>query len=98
MNGNERSGVITILTDFGEDDWFVASMKGVIASLTPRARTVDITHRVPPGDIRRGGLALRCAYRCFPPGTVHLAVVDPGVGTGRGVLAAGKRITLRFQR
>lgn len=88
MNGNERSGLITILTDFGEDDWFVASMKGVIASLAPRARTIDITHRVPPGDIRRGGLALRCAYRSFPPGTVHLAVVDPGVGTGRGVLAA----------
>ena len=88
MNLNRGPGLITILTDFGEDDWFVASMKGVIASLAPRARMIDITHRVPPGDIRRGGLALRCAYRCFPPGTVHLAVVDPGVGTERGVLAA----------
>ncbi len=57
MSGNERPGLITILTDFGEDDWFVASMKGVIAYLAPRARTIDITHRVPAGDIRRGGLA-----------------------------------------
>jgi S-adenosyl-L-methionine hydrolase (adenosine-forming) len=87
MNEKNGPGIITILTDFGEDDWFVASMKGVIASLAPRARVIDITHRVPPGDIRRGALVLRCAYRCFPAGTVHLAVVDPGVGTERSVLA-----------
>lgn len=88
MNTNQKTGIITILTDFGDEDWFVASMKGVIASLAPGARTIDITHRVPPGDIRRAALALKCAYRSFPPGTVHLAVVDPGVGTDRGVLAA----------
>jgi len=80
--------IITILTDFGEDDWYVAAMKGVIASLAPEARTADITHRIPPGDIRRGALVLKCVYRFFPRGTVHLAVVDPGVGTDRAVLAA----------
>ncbi len=88
MNNADRSGIVTILTDFGEEDWFVAAMKGVIASLAPRARTVDITHRVAPGDVRRGALVLWCAYRAFPPGTVHLAVVDPGVGTGRAAVTA----------
>lgn len=88
MKAAADSRIITILTDFGEEDWFVAAMKGVIASLAPGARTVDITHRVPPGDIRRGALVWECVYRSFPPGTVHLGVVDPGVGTERGVLAA----------
>jgi S-adenosyl-L-methionine hydrolase (adenosine-forming) len=88
MTEKRTSPLITILTDFGEEDWFVAAMKGVIASISPESPTIDITHRVPPGDIRRGALVLRCAYRSFPPGTVHLAVVDPGVGTDRGVLAA----------
>lgn len=88
MNNAARSGIITILTDFGEEDWFVAAMKGVIASLAPRARTVDVTHRVPAGDIRRGALVLRGAYCAFPPGTVHLAVVDPGVGTDRAAITA----------
>ncbi len=85
---DERSSIVTILTDFGDEDWFVASMEGVIAALAPRARTIGITQRIPPGDIRRGALVLRCSYRCFPPGTVHLAVVDPGVGTDRAALAA----------
>lgn len=80
--------IITLLTDFGEEDWFVGSMKGVIASLCPSSRTVDITHRISPGDISGGGLILRCAYHYFPPGTVHLAVVDPGVGGERSVLVA----------
>ena len=81
-----KSKIITLLTDFGDEDWFVGSMKGVIASICPGARTVDITHRISPGDIRRGALILRCAYRYFPPGTVHLAVVDPGVGSDRAIL------------
>ncbi len=84
----KRSGIITLLTDFGDTDWFVGSMKGVIAGICPRARTIDITHQVPPGDIRRGALALKCSFRYFPRGTVHLAVVDPGVGSSRAVLAA----------
>ncbi|HDL63830.1 MAG TPA: hypothetical protein ENH12_00425 [Proteobacteria bacterium] len=78
--------IITLLTDFGEEDWFVGSMKGVITSICPGARTIDLTHLIPPGDIRRGAFALRCAYRYFPRGTVHLAVVDPGVGSDRKVL------------
>jgi len=78
--------IITLLTDFGEEDWFVGSMKGVIASICPGTRPIDITHLIPPGDIRRGAFALRCAYRYFPQGTVHMAVVDPGVGSDRGIL------------
>lgn len=81
-----KSKIITLLTDFGEEDWFVGSMKGVMASICPGVRTVDITHLIPPGDIRRGAFTLRCAYRYFPRGTVHLAVVDPGVGSDRAVL------------
>jgi S-adenosyl-L-methionine hydrolase (adenosine-forming) len=77
---------ITLLTDFGEEDWFVGSMKGVIASICPGAKTIDITHLIPPGDIRRGAFALKCAYRYFPPGTVNMAIVDPGVGSDRGIL------------
>ena len=78
--------IITLLTDFGEEDWFVGSMKGVIASICPAARTVDITHLIPHGDIRRGAFALRCSYSYFPRGTVHMAVVDPGVGSTRDIL------------
>jgi len=78
--------IITLLTDFGEADWFVGSMKGVMAGISPGVRTIDLTHLIPPGDIRRGAFALKCAYRYFPAGTVHLAVVDPGVGSDRGIL------------
>lgn len=86
MKVGTGSRIITLLTDFGEEDWFVAAMKGVIATLAPKVRIIDITHQVPPGDIRRGALVWRCVYRSFPLGTVHLGVVDPGVGTTRGVL------------
>lgn len=78
--------IITLLTDFGEDDWFVGSMKGVLAGVCPRARLIDITHLIPSGDIRKGAFILKCSYRYFPKGTVHLAVVDPGVGSDRGIL------------
>ncbi len=88
MKDGARSRIITLLTDFGEEDWFVAAMKGVIVTLAPKVRIIDISHQVPPGDLRRGALVWRCVYRFFPPGTVHLGVVDPGVGTKRGVLAA----------
>ena len=80
------SKIITLLTDFGEEDWFVGSMKGVMASICPGAKSIDITHLIPPGDIRRGAFTLKCAYRYFPRGTVHLAVVDPGVGSTRDIL------------
>ena len=77
------SSLITLLTDFGTRDPFAGVMKGVILSLCPEARLVDLTHDIAPGDIHAGALALRWAAPHFPPATVHLAVVDPGVGGPR---------------
>ncbi len=82
------SGIITLLTDFGLDDPYVAAVKGVLLGINPRACLVDLTHTIPPQDILTGALAVERAYRFFPPGTVHLAVVDPGVGGPRRALAA----------
>jgi S-adenosylmethionine hydrolase len=81
------SGVVSLLTDFGLDDAYVGIVKGVILSINPDARPVDLTHAVPPQDVRRGALLLEQAWTAFPAGTVHLAVVDPGVGTERRALA-----------
>lgn len=78
---------ITLITDFGIRDYFAGVMKGVIYNLNPEAKIIDITHDVPPGDIRGGAFHLFASYRFFPPGTVHLLVVDPGVGTGRRAIA-----------
>jgi S-adenosyl-L-methionine hydrolase (adenosine-forming) len=75
--------IITLLTDFGLEDTYVASMKGVILDICPDARLVDLSHRVPPQDVRVGAFLLVSAYRDFPAGTIHLAVIDPGVGTDR---------------
>jgi S-adenosylmethionine hydrolase len=85
--------IVTLLTDFGTSDYFVAAMKGVILSLEPRATLVDVTHEIPPQDVRAGAFTLLAVYRDFPPGTVHLAVVDPGVGSERRpvVVSAGGR-------
>ncbi|MBV9850722.1 MAG: SAM-dependent chlorinase/fluorinase [Armatimonadetes bacterium] len=80
--------LITLLTDFGTRDTFVGVMKGVILSIAPDARLVDLTHHVPPQDVHAGAFALKTAYRYFPPGTVHLVVVDPGVGGARRPIAA----------
>ncbi len=82
---------ITLTTDFGLDDWFVGTMKGVIGAICPGAHIVDLTHGVPPGDVQAGAFALASAYRYFPRGTVHLAVVDPGVGSDRPALAVKAR-------
>jgi hypothetical protein len=79
--------VITLTTDFGLRDPFVGIMKGVLLSICPSARLVDLTHGVEPQDIQGAGLALEGAVAFFPPGTVHLAVVDPGVGSARRALA-----------
>ena len=79
--------IITLTTDFGTRDWFVGTMKGIILGIQPRAQVVDITHEVPPGDIRAGAFALMAACRHFPKGTVHVAVVDPGVGSQRQAIA-----------
>ncbi len=78
--------IITLTTDFGQSDAYVASMKGVILSIEPGATIVDITHDVPPQDILHGAFVLSTAYAFFPAGTVHVAVVDPEVGTGRRAL------------
>ena len=83
----ERRPVITLLTDFGTADPYVGMMKGVIAGICPSANVVDITHEVPPQDIRTGAFFLERSVRYFPPGTIHVAVVDPGVGTSRKALA-----------
>lgn len=75
--------VITLLTDFGTADYFVAAVKGVILTINPQAYLVDITHEIPPQDIEAGAFTLLTCYRDFPEGTIHLAVVDPGVGSAR---------------
>jgi S-adenosylmethionine hydrolase len=85
--------VVTFTTDFGLSDAYVGAMKGVVLSLAPGAVLVDITHAVPPQDVRAGALALAAASPFFPAGSVHLAVVDPGVGGARQAIAvssAGK--------
>jgi S-adenosylmethionine hydrolase len=78
--------IITLLTDFGTQDYFVGAMKGVILSLNPDATIVDITHEIPPQDIETGAFNLLSCYRDFPKGTIHVAVVDPGVGSDRRAL------------
>src|SRR6266496_5105761 len=78
--------VITLTTDFGNADWFVGTMKGVILSINPRVQIVDITHNIAPGAIRAGAFALAAACRYFPAQTIHLAIVDPGVGSQRQIL------------
>lgn len=79
--------LITLTTDFGLRDWFVGTMKGVIAGIAPKARVVDITHELPAGDVLAGAFALASSARYFPKGTVHVAVVDPGVGSVRKAIA-----------
>lgn len=79
---------VTLLTDFGDLDPYVGVMRGVIASLAPEAVQFDLTHNIPPGDIQGGALALLQAVPYYPAGTVHLAVVDPGVGSRRRPIAA----------
>jgi S-adenosylmethionine hydrolase len=79
--------IITLLTDFGTADGYVAAMKGVILWRAPSATLVDATHDIAPQDVRAGAFALRAFYPYFPAGTVHLAVVDPGVGSSRRPIA-----------
>jgi S-adenosylmethionine hydrolase len=80
--------VLTLLTDFGLDDYYVAAVKGVVLSRAPGTTLVDIAHTVPAGDVAAGSFLLRAAAPWFPAGTVHLAVVDPGVGSERRILVA----------
>jgi S-adenosylmethionine hydrolase len=80
--------ILTITTDFGTKDGFVGTLKGVIWSICPSAQIADISHEIAPQNIMEGAFALWRAYPFFPDGTVHLAVVDPGVGTSRRPVAA----------
>jgi S-adenosyl-L-methionine hydrolase (adenosine-forming) len=79
--------LITLLTDFGERDWFVASMKGAILSIHPQVRIVDLSHQIAPHRIDEAGYFLKSCYREFPEGTIHVVVVDPGVGSARRAIA-----------
>lgn len=82
------NGIVTLLTDFGDKDGYVAQMKGVLLSIHPRVTLVDITHRIEPQSVLQGALALRDTVPHFPEGTIHVAIVDPGVGSRRrGVVA-----------
>lgn len=83
--------LLTFLSDFGIDDWFVGVVHGVIHERCPRARVVDLTHAVPPGDVARAAFVIEAAAPDFAPGTVHLVVVDPGVGTERRAIAVRAR-------
>lgn len=83
-----KEPVITLLTDFGLADHYVAAMKGVILSICPQARLVDVSHEVTPFAIPEGAYTLAQAWQYFPKGTTHLAVVDPGVGGARRPIVA----------
>src|ERR1700757_5075307 len=86
--------IITLTTDFGLKDHYVGAMKGVIVSINPDVLITDITHEIPPQDIFKGAFILRNFYRYFPEGTIHIVVVDPGVGSRRKpiILEADKNI------
>ena len=83
----QPSGIITLTTDFGLIDSYVGIMKGVVLGINPAAKIVDITHAIAPQDIQQAAYMLQTQYRFFPHGTVHLIVVDPGVGSQRRAIA-----------
>ncbi|MFO0773298.1 MAG: SAM-dependent chlorinase/fluorinase [Nitrospiraceae bacterium] len=80
--------LVTLLTDFGQRDHFVASMKGVILGISPHVNLVDVSHQVTAHKIEEAAYLLKSSYRYFPEGTIHVVVVDPGVGTARRALLA----------
>ncbi len=79
--------LITLMTDFGREDVYVGVMKGVIARIAPHARVLDLTHSIPAFDVLQAAHRLSQAHRYFPDGTIHVIVVDPGVGSERSVVA-----------
>jgi len=84
--------LVTLTTDFGLEDPFVGVMKGVLLGIAPEIQIVDITHSIPSHDVLQASLVLRASYRYFPEGTIHIAVVDPGVGSPRRpILVVTKR-------
>ncbi len=87
MMGASSLTPIALLTDFGTRDWYVGAMKGVLLSGCPQAQLIDLSHQVDPGDIEAAAFILSQCWQEFPPGTVFLAVIDPGVGTQRKAVA-----------
>ena len=87
-NAVQPSGVLTLTTDFGVADHYAGSMRGAVASVAPQVRVMDISHEVPRFSVAEGAFAIAQAYDYYPQGTVHVVVVDPGVGTDRRPLAA----------
>jgi S-adenosylmethionine hydrolase len=83
-----RPGILTLTTDFGSDGPYVAALKGVVLFLAPGTQLVDVSHTISPQNILEGAFVLSGLVETFPPGTVHLAVIDPGVGTARRLIAA----------
>jgi S-adenosyl-L-methionine hydrolase (adenosine-forming) len=86
-----QPAIITLTTDFGLDDHFVGTMKGVMLNINPAAQLADICHRVPSYDVLDGALTLALSYSYFPAGTIHVAIVDPGVGSARRPIVAQSR-------
>jgi S-adenosylmethionine hydrolase len=80
--------VIALLTDFGRRDAYAGVLHGVILGIAPYATVVELCHEVPPQDVQAGAFLLLTSYAYFPRGTIHLAIVDPGVGTARKIVAA----------
>ena len=88
---NTGKNIIALLTDFGTRDYFAGAMKGAILSIDRQATIVDITHEIPPQDIRAAAFTLRACYRDFPAKTIFVAVVDPGVGSERKAIRQALR-------
>jgi S-adenosylmethionine hydrolase len=86
----KRTPIITLLTDFGLRDEYVGVMKGVILSINPRVRLVDISHSIERHDIRQAAMVLNASFRSFPKGSIHVVVVDPGVGGARKIICLKK--------
>jgi S-adenosyl-L-methionine hydrolase (adenosine-forming) len=80
--------LLTLLTDYGLEDYYVAAVKGTVLRLAPGTQLVDVSHQVEPGNIAAGAFLLAAAFPAFPAGAVHLAVIDPGVGSRRRILVA----------
>ena len=91
MSSFRPSGVVTLTTDFGLEDPFVGVMKGRILTRFPAARLIDLTHAIPPQRPAEAGFWLARCFEYFPEGTVHVAVVDPGVGTDRAIVCVASR-------
>jgi len=87
MDTRDTQPIITLTTDFGGSDGYIGSMKGAILGICPAARLIDLSHAIGPRDILSAALLLQSTAPHFPEGTIHLAVVDPGVGTGRKAVA-----------